>query len=95
MTSSVYIYKKKDVFNIVYVSSPNAEESEFQVPSICSSLNSVLGNLATTYVQTHAQKSVQAYTNLSPRFEGQLQARQQFYGHQDYFNSQIDLEKDN
>lgn len=45
--------------------------------------------------KTHAQKSVQAYTNLSPGFEGQLQARQQFYGHQDYFNSQIDLEKDN
>ena len=47
------------------------------------------------YVQIHAQKSVQAYTNLSPGFEGQLQARQHFYGHQDYFNSQIDLEKDN
>lgn len=41
----------KDVFNIVYVSSPNAKESEFQVPSVFSSLNSVLGNLATTYVQ--------------------------------------------
>lgn len=65
----------KDVFDIVYVSSSNAEESEFQVPWVFSSLNSVLGNLAAMYAHIHAQKSVQAYTNLSLGFEGQLQAR--------------------
>ena len=65
----------KDVSDIVYVSSSNAEESEFQVPSAFSSFNSVLGNLATMYAHTHAQKSVHAYTKLSLGFEGQLQAR--------------------
>lgn len=56
MTSSVYTYKNtKDVFDTMYVLSPNAEESELQNPLVFSSLNSISGNSATEWVHTHTK----------------------------------------
>ena len=62
MTPSVYTYKKtKDVFDTMYVLSPNAEESELQNPLVFSSLNSISGNSPTEWVHTHTQGAAQTY----------------------------------